>query len=117
MTVSSVYSAVNNSSTVSSTPTDKTGQGLESLGATDFLKLLTTQMQQQDPTDPMDQKDMLAQMAQFSSLSATSEMNATTSAMNTTTSDMDSTLKAIAAKLGVVDPTSTTGTGTSTGAA
>ena len=38
------------------------------LGAGDFLKLLTVQLQQQDPLEPVDNKDMLAQMAQFSTL-------------------------------------------------
>ncbi|WP_068078147.1 flagellar hook assembly protein FlgD [Novosphingobium lentum] len=51
--------------------------GLGSLGATDFLKLMTTQLQQQDPTSPVDNSQMLAQMAQFSSLSGITEMGAT----------------------------------------
>lgn len=88
MTVSSVFNSVNSTSSATKTATDnRTGQGFGVMGATDFLKLLTVQMQQQDPTDPVDNKDMLAQMAQFSSLSNSAEMN--------------STLKAIAAKLGV----------------
>ena len=43
----------------------------------DFLKLMTVQMQHQDPFDPVDNKEMLAQMAQFSQLAGTSEMGAT----------------------------------------
>ncbi|WP_404482512.1 flagellar hook assembly protein FlgD [Novosphingobium sp. BL-52-GroH] len=50
---------------------------MASLGQGDFLKLMTTQMQQQDPFDPVDQKEMLAQMAQFSSLAGTTEMGET----------------------------------------
>lgn len=38
------------------------------MGKDDFLKLLMTQLQHQDPLNPMDQKDMSAQLAQFSSL-------------------------------------------------
>ena len=53
------------------------GRGMDSLGQGDFLKLLTVQMQQQDPFDPVDNKEMLAQMAQFSSLAGVSETNAT----------------------------------------
>lgn len=52
------------------------GRGMDSLGQGDFLKLLTVQMQQQDPFDPVDNKEMLAQMAQFSSLAGVSETNA-----------------------------------------
>ncbi|MET0263074.1 MAG: flagellar hook capping FlgD N-terminal domain-containing protein [Rariglobus sp.] len=38
------------------------------LGQGDFLKLLTVQLQQQDPMKPMDDTQSIAQMAQFSSL-------------------------------------------------
>jgi len=51
------------------------GRGMDSLGQGDFLKLLTVQMQQQDPFDPVDNKEMLAQMAQFSSLAGVAETN------------------------------------------
>lgn len=57
--------------------TTTTGRGMDSLGQGDFLRLLTVQMQQQDPFDPVDNKEMLAQMAQFSSLAGVSETNAT----------------------------------------
>jgi len=47
------------------------------LGQADFLRLLTIQVQQQDPFDPVDNKEMLAQMAQFSSLSGIADMGST----------------------------------------
>lgn len=47
------------------------------LGQKDFLRLLTVQLQQQDPFEPVDNKDMLAQMAQFSALAGTTDTNAT----------------------------------------
>lgn len=40
----------------------------KSLAKDDFLRLLLTQMQNQDPLSPVDNKEMLAQLAQFSSL-------------------------------------------------
>lgn len=52
------------------------GRGMDSLGQGDFLRLLTVQMQQQDPFNPVDNKEMLAQMAQFSSLAGVAETNA-----------------------------------------
>lgn len=48
------------------TYTDK--QDNSSLGKDAFLKILITQLQNQDPTSPMDDKEFIAQMAQFSSL-------------------------------------------------
>ena len=54
-----------------------TGRDYSSLGQADFVRLLTVQMQQQDPFDPVDNKEMLAQMAQFSSLSGINDVNST----------------------------------------
>lgn len=38
------------------------------LGKEEFLKILMTQLQNQDPTQPMDDTQFISQMAQFSSL-------------------------------------------------
>ncbi len=42
--------------------------GLKSLGKDDFLQLLVTKMQNQDPLNPQSDEDFIAQLAQFSSL-------------------------------------------------
>jgi flagellar basal-body rod modification protein FlgD len=60
-----------------------TGRDYSSLGQADFLRLLTVQLQQQDPTDPVDNKEMLAQMAQFSSVAGISDVNATLKEIST----------------------------------
>jgi flagellar basal-body rod modification protein FlgD len=44
------------------------------LGKDEFLKILVTQLQNQDPMQPMEDKDFIAQMAQFSSLEQTMNM-------------------------------------------
>lgn len=62
----------------------------QTLGQADFLKLMTAQMQNQDPFNPVDNTQMVAQMAQFSSLAGIS--------------DMSTTLKAISDKLGATTP-------------
>ena len=46
----------------------------ESLGQSDFLKLMTTQLQNQDPFSPMENGDFIAQMAQFSTVTGIAEM-------------------------------------------
>lgn len=56
-------------------PGGPTGRDYSTLGQADFLRLLTVQVQQQDPFAPVDNKEMLAQMAQFSSLAGINDVN------------------------------------------
>ena len=48
----------------------------DKLGQSDFLKLMTTQLQNQDPFAPMDNGDFIAKMAQFSTVTGIQDMNA-----------------------------------------
>jgi len=63
-------SSVAASSSTSNTYTDNTSARVvqKSLGESDFLKLLTTQMSNQDPMNPISDTSQIAQLAQFSSL-------------------------------------------------
>src|SRR5579884_265068 len=66
------------------TPTSGAGLSSGTTGSTssnsqinsqEFLQLLTTELQNQDPTQPVDDTQSVAQLAQFSALSATEELN------------------------------------------
>lgn len=61
-----------------------------SMDQADFLKLMTAQLQAQDPTNPMDNSQFVSQMAQFSQLSATQDL---LSSVNTLTSTVNGALQ------------------------
>lgn len=54
-------------------PSDRTGS--MGLDQSDFLRLLTAQLQNQDPLSPLDNAAFVAQLAQFSTVSGITEMN------------------------------------------
>lgn len=49
----------------------------DSLGQADFLLLMTTQMQNQDPLKPMDNAEMVSQLAQMSTVQGIETLNST----------------------------------------
>jgi flagellar basal-body rod modification protein FlgD len=51
------------------------GKSSQQLGQADFLKLLVTQLQNQDPMNPMDNQQFVAQLATFSSLEQLMSIN------------------------------------------
>lgn len=72
-----VDSSTSLSNTLASPSVGKAGTGNKSLGQSDYLKLMTAQLQYQDPFAPMDNSQMVAQMAQFSQIAASTESNTT----------------------------------------
>ena len=68
------YSPTSNTNAGGAASTTNSGS---TLNQADFLNLLTTQLQNQDPLDPESDTDMASQMAQFSSLTAMTNLNTT----------------------------------------
>ena len=58
------------------------------LGQEDFLKLMTTQLQNQDPFAPVDNADFIAQMAQFSTVTGITSMDETMKSVSEQLSEM-----------------------------
>lgn len=103
-------SATSSSSAASTAASLTASNPYASLGAADYMKLLTTEMQNQDPTAPVDQTQMIAQMAGFSQLQGITDMNSTLSTMSTTLNSI------LAAQKAAGTTTSTTTTGSTTSA-
>lgn len=62
---------------ISNTQPTGSASGKKELGQDDFLMLLTTQMQNQDPSKPMDPSSFITDLTQMSQLESTNKMQAT----------------------------------------
>ena len=89
----------------SNIPVVAKGTGAQKLDETAFLRLMTTQLKEQDPFNPVDNTAMVAQMAQFSSVAGISEMNASLKGIADQIKQQTALLTAIQAQN---TPTSTT---------
>ncbi len=66
---------VQNINSTQNTTRDVARDPLRTLGKDDFLRLLTVQLQYQDPLSPLGNEEMIAQLAQFSSLEQLENIN------------------------------------------
>jgi len=116
-------SAVNGSSSLysslgltSSTPVASSGSSAASAATSaastavneqDFLQLMTTQLQDQDPLNPVSNADFFSQIAQFSTVSGINQLNSSFSALSTQLSSSQSLQAANLIGHGVLVPGST----------
>ena len=78
MNITPINSSAGNQTAVAAltTPTSPSLTGTSSLGVNDFLKLITVQLQNQDPLKPMDDTQFISQMASFTNLQQTQTLTA-----------------------------------------
>lgn len=60
---------------VESTSATSTASQISGIGLQDFLKILTSQLSNQDPLKPLDNQEFIAQVAQFSALEQSRQLN------------------------------------------
>ena len=113
---SSTASTTTAATTTSSTTAAKATGTSSTLGKDDFLKLLLTEMQYQDPTQPMDTDKILSQTSQLATLESADNTNKALSALSASlqSSQQLSTVSAIGKVADLGNDTITTkGDGTS----
>jgi flagellar basal-body rod modification protein FlgD len=81
---SATYNAINaaNAAAASKSTASTTQTANEAGSADRFLKLLVTQMQNQDPLNPMDNAQVTSQMAQINTVSGIEKLNSTVQGLN-----------------------------------
>lgn len=83
----SVYQQLGLTTTSSTASGSASGTtGMNSLGESTFLKLMVTELQNQDPTSPLNSENFLAQLAQFSAVSGIQSLQKTVTNLATSLS-------------------------------
>ncbi|AIQ59224.1 flagellar hook assembly protein FlgD [Paenibacillus borealis] len=82
MATTNPVSGSNSWNYVSDNSTTSKTTGSSTLGKDQFLKILITQLQNQDPMQPMEDKEFIAQMAQFSSVEQLMNISTQLTALN-----------------------------------
>lgn len=65
----------------SSATTSAASNSLNSLSTSDFLNLMITELQNQDPLDPTDESEIMAQTASLSQITASTQLTSTLDSM------------------------------------
>lgn len=88
--------------TTTDIPSNAAVTGSTDLGEETFLRLLTTQLQNQDPTNPVSNEEFVAQLAQFSSLETLQTLSDQTEALYLVNASMNNAAMANLMGQGVV---------------
>lgn len=88
-------------------PVVPNGTAERPLDQTAFLRLMTAQMNAQDPFNPMDNTQMVAQMAQFSSVAGIAEMNVALRSITQQIGEQTSLLAELVARFDAGESTTT----------
>src|SRR5258708_40188416 len=75
----SILNIPSNSTSTSSSASGQTQTGFAALTSQDFLKMLITELQNQDPTQPVSNSELLQQLSQMQALQSNVELNTTLS--------------------------------------
>lgn len=70
-------SQINAATQLPPTPAIRNVQSMDDLNSSDFLQLMITQLQQQDPLNPMDNNELVQQISSIRELSATTKLTST----------------------------------------
>lgn len=70
-----------NSATLSNSTNSSSNTGLSALSSADFMKLMITQLSNQDPLNPTDSNQMLGQISQISTLQSNTQMTSSLSSL------------------------------------
>jgi flagellar basal-body rod modification protein FlgD len=79
--IGTTTSGTTTSNTTNSNGTSNGTAGINSLTSSDFLNLMLTQLEQQDPLNPTDSNQMLSQISQISNLQANTAMQTSLSSL------------------------------------
>jgi flagellar basal-body rod modification protein FlgD len=82
--VSTIPSTTSNTTSTGSSASSVNSALSSTMTQADFLKLMTAQLQAQDPTNPVDNSQFVSQMAQFSQLSSTQQLDTDLQSLSST---------------------------------